>query len=316
MSRSGAGWLSLSALRMPGCWLPREPRAASRAGLKVYQPMRARARAAWLATRLAAHLGGLRLLAPGPPPPAAVLDLVARHLPRDHVTAVMRRCDHRFVVITMSRTGQPSRVAKVALSAADELALRREADAIAAYGGWLVPPLAPPRVLASERGLLLFDAVDWQLQWRPWRLDSSVAAALGTLHRRGRSGDGRGLTHGDCTPWNLLRRPSGWVLLDWELAGADAPAWFDLLHFLVQAARHLGRPSQRAVVDGVTTGRGWIGRAVRAYAEAAELDSAGAAGHLRAYLWARAAQVDLRTPHGRAALVAAGRDPARPLGTP
>jgi hypothetical protein len=314
---SSPGWLALPPLRPPQWWLPRQPRAAACTGLKVHQPLRALAQAAWSTTRLAARLGGLRLLAGGQPPPDEVLDLVAPHLRAGDLTAVMRRGDeHRFVVLIMSQAGWPWGVAKVALSVAGERALRQEAGAIAAYGGWLTPPLSAPRVLASEPGLLLLDAVDWRMRRRPWRLTSGIAAALGTLHRKGGSGDGQGLAHGDFAPWNLLRHETGWVLLDWEHAGPGAPAYFDLLHFLVQSSRQLGRPSRGAVVRGVSTGRGWTGRAVRAYAGAAGLDSATAVGHLRAYLWAREAGIDLRTQRGRTLLLAGGPRAAHPLEGP
>ena len=308
-------WLTLPPLRPPNWWLPRGPRAAACAGLKVYQPMTSRGRAAWLTTRLAARLGGLGLLAHGQPPPDAVVELAAPHLPAGGAMAVMRReGGHRFVVLIMSPAGRPLRVAKVALSDTEGQALRREAEAIATYGRWLAPPLAAPCVLASESRLLLLDAVDWQVQARPWRLTSSVAAALGAFHRRGRSGHAGGLAHGDCTPWNLLRHAHGWVLVDWGHAGPDVPAYFDILHFFVQSSRNLGRPSQRAIVRGVTSGAGWIGRAVQAYADAAGLDRDQAVGYLRTYLWAREARIDLRTPQGRSLLLTTGSHQAQALG--
>ncbi len=291
---TGAGglighWLALPPLQPPRWWLPQCPRAAACAGVKVYHPITSKGRAAWLTARLAARLGGSRLLAHGQAPPDAVQDLVKPRLPTGGAMAVMR-CAHddRFVVLMMDRAGRPSEVAKVNLSGTGGRSLHREANAIAAYGRWLAPPLTAPRVLANEPGLLVLDAVDWRMQWRPWRLTTDVAASLGAFHRRGRSRDGSGLAHGDCTPWNLLRHEAGWVLLDWECARPDAPAYFDVLHFLVQSSTNLGKPSRSAVVHGVTTGRGWVGRVVWAYADAAGLDSAGAVEHLRAYLGARA----------------------------
>jgi hypothetical protein len=220
--------------------------------------------------------------------------MVAPHLPKGGPMAVMRLGrDSRFVVLMMNRAGRPATVAKVALSEAGERALDREASAIAAYGHGLVPPLSAPHVLASEPGLLVLDAIDWRMQWRPWRLTTGVAAALGVLHRSGRSGPGSGPAHGDCAPWNLLRHGTGWVLLDWECADPDTPSYYDILHFLIQSSTNLGRPSQRAIVRGVSTGQGWIGRAVQAYADAAELDSAEAVEHLRSYLRARDVWMDL-----------------------
>jgi hypothetical protein len=281
---ASADWLTLPPLRPTRWWVPAGPRTVAYTGLKLYQPMTAWGRTGWLTARLAARLGGFSLLAPGHPPPDDVLERVTPHLPKGGPMAVMR-LEHggRFVVLMMNRAGQPATVAKVALSAAGERALHREARDLAAYGRGLVPPLSAPCVLASAPGLLVLDAVDWQMQWRPWRLTNDIASALGVLHRTGRSGRGSGLAHGDCAPWNLLRQRHGWVLLDWECADPDAPAYYDILHFLFQSFTNLGRPSQRAIVRGVSTRQGWIGKAVQAYADAAELDSAEAVEYLRLY---------------------------------
>jgi aminoglycoside phosphotransferase (APT) family kinase protein len=100
-----------------------------------------------------------------------------------------------------------------------------------------------------------------------------------------------GATHGDFAPWNLLRTDRGWLLIDWESASRDSPAFYDVFHHLVQSNVLLGRPSRRALLDGVT-GHGAIGLLLRTYARAAGLDVGLAPEFLGLYAKLSAAHLD------------------------
>ena len=113
-----------------------------------------------------------------------------------------------------------------------------------------------------------------------------MARGLGELFRSGKraiDGGWVGPAHGDCAPWNLLRTSHGWVLVDWESAG-EAPAFHDVCHFVVQSHALLGRPSATEVIDGFQRRRGWVGRAISVYAEAADLSPESARDALAGYL--------------------------------
>jgi thiamine kinase-like enzyme len=103
------------------------------------------------------------------------------------------------------------------------------------------------------------------------------------LFRKGSLDLQTGFAHGDCAPWNLLETPTGWVLVDWEEARTDAPPFFDLFHYLVQAHARLGRPRLSAIKDGLH-GRGWIHGVIVAYSEGANVDPHLARSMLREYL--------------------------------
>lgn len=64
------------------------------------------------------------------------------------------------------------------------------------------------------------------------------------------------IVHHDPAPWNLIRRPSGWALIDWDLAGPGSRLW-DLAYTSqtavpLRADRPLAEslPGLRALVDG------------------------------------------------------------------
>jgi hypothetical protein len=145
------------------------------------------------------------------------------------------------------------------------------------------------------------DMAPWAARWRPWRLPTSVAGALGRFaaSRGGLEGGGF-VAHGDLAPWHLLQTARGWVLIDWENAGPADP-FHDLFHFLVQSHVLLGRPRHRAVVDGLD-GAGWVGECVRAYANGAGIPAAEAGWWFVRYLENTRASIDPSMPHGREGL--------------
>jgi hypothetical protein len=289
VARLGAGWAGLPGRSSPRWLVPRGPRRAAAAALAIYQPMTSRARTGWQAARLLASLGGLRLLARGAAPPPEVREALAPHLPPGGTLAVARVIHPdrgRYVALLLDRGGDVRALAKVGTDPAAAAELRREAEAIGTFGGLLPPPVAAPRVLADDGGVLLLEAVSWRPRRCPWLLDADVAHALGVLAGAGATdGDAPARpAHGDFAPWNLLRTPDGWVLIDWEDASAAHPRFFDLCHYVVQGHAMLGRPSMEAIVDGFRGGGGWVGQAVGAYAEGAGLPVGEAEQALKSYL--------------------------------
>jgi thymidylate kinase len=262
VARLGAGWTNLPTRAAPRWWLPRGPRATAFTGISVYQPVTMRGRLGWEAARALARVGGFRLLRRGEAPPREVRVRLAPHLPPRTTYAVMR-ANHagRYVALLVDEDGRAQAVAKVATTPEGEEALRREARAIAAWGGLLRPPLRAPRILAEAEGVLLLEVVAFRPRRRPWLLPAAVALAVGALEREG-------VSHGDLAPWNLLEEDGGFVLVDWESAGpVPAPAW-DLCHWLVQAHALLGRPRRDELLAALER-RGPLGEALRSYLEEA-----------------------------------------------
>jgi Ser/Thr protein kinase RdoA (MazF antagonist) len=225
----------------------------------------------------------------GASPPRAVRELVNPHIPIGGSLAVART-NHagRFVALILRADGSPVAVVKIATDHEGRNALAREASALEQLGGLLPRPLSAPRILDRAGGALVMEAVRWQARWRPWRIPEDVAFALGTFFRAGSGADPNaarsGLSHGDVAPWNLLKTGDGWVLIDWEDARTVRPPFYDLMHFLAQSSTLLGRPSPRELVEGVIGKRGWVGAAVAAYAQGAQISPDEAWPHLLAYL--------------------------------
>jgi thymidylate kinase len=257
-SRSRAGWANLPGQRRVRWWLPRGPRRAASQGLLVYEPVTAKARVGWGMARGAASIGGFRLLARGEDPPPEVVARLADKLPVRGTCAVMR-ANHvgRYIALALDEDGFAEAVAKVATTSEGAEALSREAEAIERLGPLLASPVRPPRILSSEPGLLLLEAISFQPRGRAWYLPIEVARSLGGLAHRG-------IRHGDAAPWNLLATEDGFVLLDWEAAGpAPSEAW-DLCHWLVRTHSLLGRPRLGELLAALR-GEGLLGRAVIAY---------------------------------------------------
>ncbi|WP_218938448.1 phosphotransferase enzyme family protein [Modestobacter altitudinis] len=74
------------------------------------------------------------------------------------------------------------------------------------------------------------------------------------------------VVHNDPAPWNLVRSPAGWALIDWDFAGPGSRLWD--LSYAVQTAvpLHAGRPVSASLPG------------LRAMAEGYGLDGAGRAG--------------------------------------
>jgi len=308
LSSLGFGWSQLPRRSSPRWSLPRGPAATSRAALLIYQPVTLRGRAGWELARAAAAVGGFRLFPRGSAPPPEVRSALARHLLPGSAVAVARaNRAGRYVALVMDDHGSPYAVAKVATDERDRRALEKEAEGLEHIAKLLGEPLSAPRILDRHQGILLLEAVPWSPRARPWTLPEEVAWALGEFFRAGAPGDDRrGAAHGDFAPWNLLRSGRRWVLLDWEEASRDEPAFFDILHYLVQSHSLLGRPSLRSLMEGIA-GKGSVGRVILAYADAAGLDPRDAGGFLTPYLRQTEARFNPNARDGRAALAARGR---------
>ncbi len=297
-------WCNLPRRRDPRWILPTRPTGAARSAVALYQPMTWSAIAGWRAARLAAGLGAFRILPRGEPPPPAVIDALASHLTHRSKIAVART-NHpgRYIALLITDEGECRFFAKVETNESEHETLTHEAQALEKLAPLLPPPLSAPRVVALDGGMLLLEAIPWFTRARPWRLDEDVASAMGTFYAL-ESGLRPG--HGDFAPWNLFRTSKGWVVLDWEEATTDAPAFFDVFHYLVQAHALLGRPSARALLRGIH-GNGWVGAALLAYADAARIDIADVRPAFTGYLEWSSTRLPREAPDGRRGLRARRR---------
>ena len=308
MARLGQGWTGLPNASRPRWILPRGPSRAALGALSLYQPVTTRGRLGWEAARWFARAGGFRLLPRGESPPREVRLLLAPHIPAQSTVAIATS-NHpgRYIAFLVSETGETISAAKLALDEEGRRSLQREAESLERFRTLLPAPLVAPRILAREAGCLLLEAGKWVPRSRPWRLPEDVAFALGQFFRLGATENEAGAAHGDCAPWNLLLRPDGsWMLVDWEDASDDAPPFFDLFHYLVQAHALLGRPSRRAIIDGLS-GTGWIGGVVSAYAEGAQINLADLGIRLRTYLDLSSSRISQRGRDAQTAVEARSR---------
>ena len=263
-------WASLSTGKHR--WiLPVTPHRVAPSGMSIQQPMRPRAQVAWAGARIGARARLLRALPATAPPD--LLHHLGPHIPPGGTLAVAtRKNGTRSVALIIDRDGAPAALVKLASDHAGVAKLAREVDAVERYRPLLEAPLSAPRLFYEERGLAVFEPVRWRLRSRPWMLAPDLARALGLFHAKGESDVG-GLAHGDVAPWNIMRTDLGWSLIDWEDAGDGQPAFYDVFHHLLLAQSLLGRPDEATVVVGVTGLDGWIGAAIRAYADGAGIDT-------------------------------------------
>ena len=296
IGRLGHGWTRLPPWTSNRWSVPRGSGRIAAASLLIYQPMSPLRRAAWELAQIVARSGGLRLLPRNDPAPRAVRARIAPFVPRRGSFA-------------LARANHPGRYLAMILDAARAASYRREgcdrrdgaagsADRGCAHrrGG---APVDKPSATAdhrapSRRGPGL-RAERWRPRWRPWDLDQELVGALGTFfasrRRDGPDGVPVGPSHGDLAPWNVPRTEEGWLLVDWEYASTERPAFYDVFHHLVQSHVHLGRPSRRVLVDAVI-GQGRLAPLLRMYARAADVDVGLAPELLRLYAKLSAAHLD------------------------
>ena len=85
--------------------------------------------------------------------------------------------------------------------------------------------------------------------------------------------------------------------MDWEHARRDAPPFFDVWHYVVQAHALLGRPKMEEISEGLS-GLGPVGQAIAAYAAGAGLDFRLSEESLRRYLEITSTGLDAKTRDG------------------
>jgi hypothetical protein len=277
----GQRWARVSTRKQDWA-IPTQSTRISTAALLIHQPIRPRAQVLWSGARILAGTGALKLLPDAPTP--AILDLVAPHIPPGGSVAVAtRRAGTRSVALLLTSRGSPYALAKLAVDEAGIEKLRREAAAYARFGSLLEAPLSAPRLLHADRGIAIFEPVQWRLRRNPWDLDPDLAHALGRFHASSDAPEG-GLVHGDVAPWNLMRTATGWSLIDWEEARDGEPPFGDAFHFLVQSQLHLGRPTETSIVDGITRLHGPVGDALTAYARGADVGTSDIVERFDQYL--------------------------------
>jgi thymidylate kinase len=296
-------WVALPTGRVARWVLPRRPRQATRDSLRIHRPVSARALAGWGVGYAAATVGLLQLGRPTRPEPW-ILDCVVDLVPPGGTVATARS-NHvgRSLVLVLDRRARPHLVVKVSSDERGAQQLAREAVALERYAALLAPPLTAPRLVSAEPGRLVLEAVEWQLQARPWRLAPEVAAGLGRFHASRTEPDGTGLAHGDVAPWNLLRTADGWCLVDWEAAGPGKAPFHDVFHFLVQGLALLRNPTEDVILHGLD-GAGWVGECLRAYADAAGIYVHAAEPALQDYLETSLPALDLSKVDARRGLAA------------
>ena len=85
------------------------------------------------------------------------------------------------------------------------------------------------------------------------QLDVSLEQAAGTATALSTGCSGVGpLVHGDLSPWNLLRTPSGLALVDWEEGRTGCEPLYDLAHFVVMRSALLQRESPERAMSLLT----------------------------------------------------------------
>jgi hypothetical protein len=299
---SGSSSVALPRPGQPRFIVPREPARVARRALSVYHPVTVKGLVGWRLAGLLAGAGGMRF-APSGDAPEPISEMLASRFPSARASVARTNHPRRFAALVLSPEGEPVAAVKLALDAEGRAALAREAEALRDISPALKSPLRAPRLIESQPGLIVLEAIRWRPRPAAWRLPKEVATAMGAFYRGTALGQSR-LAHGDFAPWNLLETSRGWVLIDWEEAHAGAASFFDLFHYVVQASALLGRPSRSALLRGLEEGAGWVGAALTAYCAAAGLDAGEAAGSLAGYLETSSRAIDPSTPDARRGLEA------------
>jgi hypothetical protein len=109
-----------------------------------------------------------------------------------------------------------------------------------------------PRVLSvdASRHLVVLD-------WEEGRDETDIRVAFRICQDLQQNG----FVHGDLTPWNVLRTPTGHVVLDWE-TGRPGLSWpgHDFVHFCTKRAMLLDRRPASAVVRDLLHPNGLLTR--------------------------------------------------------
>ncbi|HYZ78718.1 MAG TPA: hypothetical protein VE596_15240 [Gaiellaceae bacterium] len=311
------GQAGLHAFGEPRWWLPRDSRRGIRDGLLLYHPVTTKGLAVRQAAWLLAGAGLGRLLPCCEEPPPGVTQAIETRVrdaleqaglePPGELVFALGRCNQhgKFLAVCFDRGARPAALAKIALRDEARASLARESANLARLRRHLPPPLVAPAVLARGDGVLLFAVEHWRPRRRPLRMPAEVARALGEFFSQG-DDSSLGPAHGDAVPWNLLRTPTGWLLVDWENATETAPPFHDIFHYLVHSFATLGRPRGEEILDGLA-GKGWIGAVIGAYAEGAGVPAASAAPLLARYLeWS--IEPERRAPDAQVEIRGSGSD--------
>jgi hypothetical protein len=201
------------------------------------------------------------------------------------------------VALILDPTGGATAFAKLAADDRGKQALAKEQRALSAVSDMVPQPLRTPAIIDSHDGLLLLEAIPWHPRLRPWHLPIEVAHALGVFHAAGRR-DGSSIAHGDFAPWNLLETTEAWVVVDWEDLRIDAPPFYDVFHYLVQACALLRKPSPMDIVLGLTRVDCPTGMLFQSYASGAQLDTRSLVQHFLDYVALSRSTLDAATPDG------------------
>jgi thymidylate kinase len=281
------GWTGLPPIAARRWTVPRGSRRVASAGLYVYHPITIRGRIGWESARMLAWMGAMRWLSLPQSPDEALWELLAPYISRGGTVSIAR-ANHpgRYVALLLDSSGESTGFAKVATDEHGRAALERERQSIERYGEILPPPLYAPTIQDHRDGVLLLKPVRWEPRPASWRLPSQVSRALGVFFHRTAHHTGEdviGVSHGDFAPWNVLQTSCGWVLLDWEATMDEAPAFFDIFHYLVQSHQELRRPDRRAILRGIE-GNGRLGFLLYCYASASGVHLSTASSSFTKYL--------------------------------
>lgn len=283
---AGSRWLRVPRSSETRWWLPAGRGRTIRASLSLVHPMTQRARLTVAIARKAASLPLLYFPWSDGGPPLRVLERIDAFIPVGGRAAIARS-NHRsrFTVLLLGPKDEKVGMAKIALDDEGAARLEKERLNLVRFGSLLPAPLLAPIPIFNDEGILLLEFVEWKPRPRPWLLPDDVAFALGGFFVSGVAGPeiASGLCHGDVAPWNLLHTSGSWVLVDWEEALPEGPAFYDLFHFFVQSHILLGRPTYQDIRLGLE-GEGSVGHSIAAFSSGAKRDTRNVGEFFKTYL--------------------------------
>jgi hypothetical protein len=254
------------------------PGPSAAAALAIYRPLRRRSMAAAHINRALLAAGLWRQTGE----PVEGLEDLARTISLDPDSiATMTSSARDRLIVGFAAQGRLEAVAKVGL--VDDVGLRREGRVLARLQAATPSRFEIPRLrwhgTWHDRYVVAVEAAT--MATAPTSLEDAreVAVELATG-----AGDEESLTHGDFAPWNLVRTPTGLLLMDWEEARTPCEPLVDLAQFIVQSGCLLGAVPPATAVALLTApgGPGWV------YLEATGRSPADAPAILRAALSGRA----------------------------